>query len=370
MRNLAPAEEESLSLALEHPVEFTRHALVLAADLPISITTDRLQQSVDHLTAAHPILRTSYASTPDGLQRHVHPHLQHRVLEGDASKLPVSNGPRIQSSDLLRFGVSSDHRTAWIVAHEMLLDTASAEQLRQALRASLLSNPDDQEPPPAASFADYVASLPDGRQPSPAWPAPGKHTPTAGPRFGERVRVLPAAATDGYRRICREHKLTPFMTAVAVIASQLAHSSGSPQVSVATAVDRRPRSFAGVLGNFSVNLFLQLTAGATFADTAGAARAAVLAGLRPSGEDTTLDRAPMLRCHYLAAGRHYFTVLDDHQPGDQWDETTSTAGWPLDIGFAEDQHRRIGLWQQWDRQRWSDREVEELAVHCIQELAG
>lgn len=377
MIGLAPAEARALRLALDDPTDFARRALILAVELPMAVTTAHAQTVVDGLVAAHPILRTSYCGTSSGPRRHVDAMVMHQLIEGNAVALEVPDSTVLHSTDLLRFGIEPDHRGAWIVSHEMLLDTASAEQLRQKLRASLLGEAPRSEARPGRAFEEYAGAIeedsltaePLGRGPVRLHLVDPDLEVTRN-RFAERVRVFPGTASDGFRRVCREHRMTPFMAAASVTVTQLAEQFGCGEVTLATAVDRRPRAFAGVLGNFSVDLTIAVTTGKTFAQTAAATRAAVLAVLREQAPDKNATVLPTVRCHFLATGRHYFTVLDEHAPGDAWDEPTNTSNWPLDIGFAEDGQRRIGLWQQWDRRLWIDADVERIAVGCITQLSS
>ncbi|MEV0289160.1 hypothetical protein AB0H36_33990 [Kribbella sp. NPDC050820] len=368
MTGLAVAEAGGWRLARRSPYEFARRAVKLVVGVPPTTTAVDLQGAVDRLVAGHDILRTSYRSVGAQLVREVDDDQRHLLTIGPSAELPEPDRDRLCTSDLLRFGYDERRDEAWVVASEMLLDTHSGQLLRRALMDQLATP----SIPVVGRFSEYVELA--GESASAATPVGVRSVGSVRPvcaagksGYGERVRVLPDAATVGFRALCRSLKLTPFMAVVALAAHQVAVQFATRDVALSTAIDRRPRDLAGVLGNFSADVAIELSVESDFRSTAAAARAAVLRTLRTVGHQVSEPaNLPAIRCHYLPTGRHFFTVLDRHEAGDVWDEQTDTSAWPMDFGFAEDGKSRLGLWQQWDRQAFSDSDAERLALLCTE----
>jgi hypothetical protein len=165
------------------------------------------------------------------------------------------------------------------------------------------------------------------------------------------------------------------MMVTALVNLTLATLHGGRDIGLATMASARTGKWADVHGNFSnvVLLRTRLPADPSFADVLAATKETVLGALAHQplpylqltqilGE--TLPR-PLVRVHYLPARAHHYSYALDAQPsGASWREQTEFAGWPLDLGFAEDSRRRVAIWASYDPRVYSHAAVAAVVAGC------
>jgi hypothetical protein len=201
-----------------------------------------------------------------------------------------------------------------------------------------------------------------------------------GEAAGERIMILPDHLTDALRSLCRSNRTSPFMVVTALVNMTLAALHGTRDITLATMASTRTSKWADVHGNFSNVTVLRtmLPANPSFTEALAGTRETVLGALAHQpvpylqlGEVTEgpLPRPP-IRVHYLPArAHHYSSALDARPSGAGWREETEFAGWPLDLGFAEDSRRRVAIWTSYDLRQFSHAAVGNL-IECCSRLLG
>jgi hypothetical protein len=198
----------------------------------------------------------------------------------------------------------------------------------------------------------------------------------SGDTAGEQVLILTDECTAGFRRLCREHRMSSFMGVGAVASVALAALWDVTDLTLTTAASTRPAVYREVVGNFANNVLLRFAVnpGTTLSAAAGNARAVVMGALRHPAPVFKIADAigepitpPPARIHYLASGAHYYKMLDSKPTGARWKEPAEFPGWPMEIGFAEDSRKRVAIWMQYDPRRFHHARVDQI-IFCCQVL--
>jgi hypothetical protein len=371
---------------------FFKREAVVAVDLPAGLRPEDASRLVSVVCDRHEILRTWYDRTSGQPGRQVLDSYRHYVAPGQDEAGAATDGE--QSADallphqLVRIWLRPGRDRADALCfglNEMITDPASCARLRAEV-SDLALGGGAESAPLAASYADYALEerqrplseelavywrqqlagiavsppglLADGPDPS-------------GEAAGERIMILPDHLTRALRALCVAHRTSPFMVVTALVNLTLAAAAGAHDLALATMVTGRTNRWAGVLGNFSNLAVLRtvLPADPSFVQALTATKETVLGALRHQpapylklGEAMPgpLPR-PAIRVHYLPArAHHYSPALDPRPSGASWREETDFAGWPLDIGFAEDSRRRVAIWVSYDPRLFSHAAVAKL----------
>jgi hypothetical protein len=359
------------------PETFFKRGAVVTVKLPAGTHADKVRSVVAEISARHEIFRTSYHAPGGRPARDVLPRCEHGVAESrppGPGRAPAAGGDaRLMPGDLFRAWVSpglSEPRSVSFGLHEMITDNLSCARLPAEV-SQLISG--EGTAPPEASYAEYAReeryrSVPPdlagywrrafaGGRPSAGIPADGPDP--SGDQAGEWILILPDHLGQALRAVSQANRVSVFMVVTAVLNMTIASMYGAGDITLATTASMRAKRFASVQGNFS-NVTVMRTAvpeGAPFTDVLTATREAVLGTLRhqpmPFAQLTDLIgetlEAPRIRVHYLPRHtHHYSTTLDTKPSGAAWQEDTDFAGWPLDLGFAEDSSGRVAIWANYD----------------------
>jgi hypothetical protein len=357
---------------------FFRRGAVVTVKLPEGTHADKVRSVVGEISARHDIFRTSYHAPGGRPARHVLPLCEHGVGEsrppGPAAAPAGGGDARLMPGDLFRAWVSpglGEPRAISFGLHEMITDNLSCARLSAEV-SQLISG--EGTTPLEASYAEYAREErhrpipPDladywrrafaglGRLPA-GIPADGPDP--SGEPAGEWILILPDHLGRALRAVSQANRVSLFMVVTAILNMTIASMYGAGDIALATTASTRTKRFANVQGNFS-NVTVTRTAipqGAPFTDVLTATREAVLGTLRhqpvpfPQLRDLigeTLE-APQIRVHYLPRHtHHYSTTLDTKPSGAAWKEDSDFAGWPLDLGFAEDSSGRVAIWANYD----------------------
>jgi Condensation domain len=276
--------------------------------------------------------------------------------------------------------------------HEMITDNLSCARLSAEV-SRLISG--EGAAPPEASYAEYAQE--ERHRPIPPdlagywrrefadlgqFPAgiTADGPDPSGEPAGEWILILPDHLGRALRTVSQANRVSLFMVVTALLNMTIASMYGAGDITLATTTSTRTKRFVNVQGNFS-NVTVTRTAipqGASFTDVLTATRRAVLGTLRhqpvpfPRLRDLigeTLE-APRIRVHYLPRHtHHYSTTLDTKPSGAAWKEDTDFAGWPLDLGFAEDSLGRVAIWANYDPRLFTHATVRAV-VSAYQRLLG
>jgi hypothetical protein len=77
---------------------------------------------------------------------------------------------------------------------------------------------------------------------------------------------------------------------------------------------------------------------------------------------------PPIRVQFLAQRAHHYRMLDTRPSGDAWIEDAVFAGFPMDIGFAEDRRNRIAIWMSYDPRIFRHSTAGNLLEQCCSSL--
>jgi hypothetical protein len=360
------------------PETFFKRGAVVTVKLPAGTHADQVRSVVGAISARHEIFRTSYHAPGGRPARRVLPLGEHGVGDSrrpDPVAAPASDGDAsLLPGDLFRAWVSpglDEPRSVSFGLHEMITDNLSCARLSAEV-SQLISG--ESTTPLEASYAEFAQAERDRPIPTDLadyWrrefadlgqlPAgiPADGPDPSGERAGEWILILPDHLGQALRTVSHANRVSLFMVVTALLNMTIAAMYGSADITLATTTGTRTKRFANVQGNFS-NVTVTRTVipqGGSFTDVLTATRQAVLGTLRhqpvpfPQLRDLigeTLE-APRIRVHYLSRHtHHYSTTLDTKPSGAAWKEDTDFAGWPLDLGFAEDSSGRVAIWANYD----------------------
>ncbi|MET2717702.1 amino acid adenylation domain-containing protein [Streptomyces harbinensis] len=234
--------------------------------------------ALHRVIARQPALRTVFGQRDDGSPyRRVHERLTVELPVTDLTgateeealraaldlaareTFDLAEGPLL-AARLLRLG--PERQLLFLVAHHLILDSASTAVLARELTAQLRAWPHPAELPPlrptatpppdpgrlAADLAFWRAEL-DG--------APDLALPTDHPRPARRTgegaalsHELDGALMDRLARYCAEQRATVFMAMTAAVAAVLGRFGGTTDLVLGTAVDARPPQAGNEIGLF------------------------------------------------------------------------------------------------------------------------
>lgn len=384
-------EEAAWEEYLHSPDTFANRALVLSVDLPPDAGPGYARELLTRITSRHEILRTGYQLVDGSGRRVVHDGFAHAVGGPQGGELPSigRSRSRLDPGDLVRArlvdGPGGRGRLS-LELSSMITDAWSAARLRRELTELVAAAPVGATPVPDGPVTGYSAYAREQRdQPLPDdargyWrghladlagigylPADGPDP--SGDPAGERIVLLPDELTRSLRQVGSRHRVSTFMAAVALVTTVLAAGSGARDVVLATAIGTRPTRWADVQGNFDVPVLLRnvLAPGVSFSDIVRSSRDTVLGGLTYQAHPRQLHEVvgqrlpqPPVRVSYLPRGFHHYTELDSKAAGESWREETSFATWPIEIGFVEDNRRRITIWLNYDATRYTHATMNRL----------
>jgi hypothetical protein len=384
-------EEASWAEHLHRPDSFAGRALVLTVDLPSGARQEYARGLLAHVTSRHEILRTGYRPAGDQARRVVHRDVAHPVvIPEDGEPPPIGgSGPGLDPADLVRARLTEApqrHHQLSLELSSMITDAWSTGRLQQELTALAAGTPVGATPSPDGPVTGYSVYAREQREQSlpndardywrrhlagladPCYlPADGPDP--SGDTAGERVTVLPAEVTRTLRQLGSRYRASPFMTIVALVTTVLAARRGAHDIVLATAIGTRPGRWADAQGNFDTPVLLRNTMApdASFADVVASSRATVLGGMTHQAHPQQLHEVvghqlpqPPVRISYLPRGTHHYTELDAKAQGASWREETRFATWPVEIGFVEDNHRRITVWLNYDATRFTHASMDRL----------
>lgn len=394
---LSYSEEKAWSEFCHDRETFFKRGSLLAVPLDDHVDDRSVSDLVNAVTQRHEILRTAYDGPGGAGSRHVLPSYQHEIRVADEMMYPVDGAHEscVMPGDVVRIWLTpgaDGRRTLYFDMNEMITDTGSTARLNDEVGKILAGDGGPLGAAPPATYAEYAVEqrqepLPvgtveywaktlEGMRPHGSIPDEGPDP--SGDIAGERVLVFPDECTAGFRRLCQQYRMSPFMAVVALVNVSMAAIWELTELTLATAASARPARYGEVLGNFTTNLLLPSALGPspTLHAAAVAARGTVMGTLRHSapvrkiaevlGSDIDM---PPIRLHYLASGDHYYSLLDAKPSGAAWKEPAEFPGWPLEVGFAEDSRRRVAVWLQYDPRRFHHERVQEI-MFCLQTLLG
>lgn len=396
---LSYSEDAAWQEFRESPDTFWWRGLVLSVDMPPGGGSSYARSVVDHVVARHEVFRTSYEGANGHVRRTVLPSYRHDVIESDGPVEVVVGKPgtSLSPSDLfhpwLTPGPDGRCRLSLDI-NEMITDNWSAARLRDELAALVETTPPDSEPGtpvPATGYSEFALEqrshpVPEGaasywrRQLAGLTDAdylPADGPDPSGDGAGERVVIFADDLTAAMRELCRRYRLSPFMAAVALVTTVMAIAGESRDVTLATVINSRNARWVDVQGNFGTSLLLRaaLPREPSFADIVENCRRTVMAGLTHQVHVRQLQELlqrelpqPPVRISYLPRGAHHYSQLDSKQSGETWREQALFPTWPIEVGFAEDQRRRVAIWLNYDATRFSHAAMERFLDRCARLL--
>lgn len=389
---LSYAEQQAYEEFRRDPTTFFRRGAVLAVDLPEGLGRTDLTRLVHSACSRHDVLRTAFDTVGGVPTRTVLPVHRPVVRDGPPGGLGGSRD-HLLPEDLVRvWAARGPHGGPRLTLglHEMVSDPWSCARLRAELLAEADGRPiqdgpapgyaayarEERDRPPDPATADHWRRIVD--EPVPSCPFPDGPDPD-GESAGERILVLPDELSAAVRAICRRHRMSAFMVVTTLTALAAARAGAVRDIALTTMVSGRTQRWQRTLGNFANVCLLRLrwSDDPSLGEAFSVVRDGVLTSVRHQPMPFTLvadlarragnplpDR--LLRVHYLPAGRHHYgSTLDSHAAGDAWTEDVDFAGWPLDVGFAEDSRRRVALWTSYDATAFRHRTVAALMSDCV-----
>lgn len=392
---LSYSEEKSWHEFRADRETFFKRGSLLAVALDDAVDDAALRRLVDTVTERHEILRTAYDTVNGVGMRHVLPAYEHEIRVVEKPLYPVDGlyENHVMPEDLVRIFLAPDPdgpgRKLYFDMNEMITDTGSTARLSTEVGQILGTEPGPLGPAPDVTYAQFAVEqrnepLPDATLEfwknaldgmRPAGGIPDEGPDPSGDTAGERVLVLPDEGTAGFRAYCRNHRMSSFMAVGGLVDIALNAIWGLEDITLATAASTRPAKCNAVLGNFAnvVLLRSRLTRSTTLAEAAESGRTTVMGALRHPAQLLKIAEsvgglvAPPIRVHYLPNNAHYYKMLDSKPSGASWREPAEFPGWPLEVGFAEDNRKRVAIWMQYDPRRFHHSRVEEL-MWCLREL--
>jgi hypothetical protein len=373
----------------------------LKIPLPPAADVEFVRRLVNTLVARHAVLRTGYRPSGSSAVRYVLPSFEHgiRVVdEPDFSIHPDPDQVELTPADLVTVwltGPPGGERFLLFDMNEMICDSWSSGRLYSEIIA-LLDDPtvtgDGAQPAPALEYAEFAREqrgqqlpeeaeaywqerLRDARQPDYIVPdGPG----ATGNPAAERIIIFTDDATENLHRLSRDYRVSSFVAAASLVNMVMAARSGSRDITLATIASIRTRKWTEVLGNFCNVLPLRtvLPADPTFEDVIHLTRDTVRGGMAhkdipflqlPAAPDGTRPQPPV-RLHYLMNRDHHYDILDVKESGAVWDEYATYATWSIELGFGEDQRRRVSIWVSYDPRLFTRDTVAELLGQCNEVL--
>lgn len=402
-------EEAALREFMDDRATFFKRGALLAVPVPSGVDRAALESLVAAITNRHAIFRTAYDTTAGELSRHILDSFPHQLVAADHpadSSSPGEDRAYLMPDDLLRFWLTRGPDGARVLSvqlNEMITDPWSCARLRRELEDLFAggsgaagrtgaAGPAGAPPLGYADYARYERSRPMAAETARYWRRtlvgveeeccrPGRDGPDpSGDIAGEWVRILPDHLTQVVRELCRRERVSPFVLVTAIVNMAVAALYGVRDIVLCTAASTRPPRWADVQGNFSnlLPLRTKLPANPTFADVIARSRDTVLGALRhqpaPYLELAALLELPVpaIRIHYLPHRAHHYSALDSRPSGAAWREDPEFAGWPVDVGFAEDVHGRVAVWASYDPRQYRHATVAKLveAGSVLLELAA
>jgi hypothetical protein len=391
---LSFSEEAAWNEYVTDPKLFFMRGAVLSADLAPGAGLKEARKVLADISARHEIFRTAYDVTAGRPARQVLPAYQHKVMEADAPVYPVmGNTSALSPDDLARVWLTpgGDGRMRLTIdMNEMITDSWSCARLHPELEA-MATSPGSPLPglnPPPAGYSDFAREQRDRELPDEltdywrsqlASMAPPEYLDRDGPDpsgdvAGERVVIFSDDMTGSLRALCRRLRLSPFMAAVAVVKMLLSSRSGVRDITLTTMTGTRASRWTDVQGNFSNVVLLRsvLPENPSFSDVLAMSRAGVIGALQHHGmpflqlsdvlgEPVAL---PPIRVQFLAKRAHHYRMLDSRPSGDAWIEDAVFAGFPMDIGFAEDSRDRFAIWMSYDPRIFRHESAGRLLDQC------
>jgi hypothetical protein len=371
---------------------------VLSADLAPGAGLKEARNILANISARHEIFRTAYDTIGGEPVRHVLPDYPHKVMEADAPVYPVmGNTASLSPDDLARVWLTPGEEgrlRLTIDMNEMITDSWSCARLHPELEA-MGASASAAAPALAAEPTGYSAFAREQRERAlPAALAEYWHDQLAGmapPEYldrdgpdpsgdvaGERVVIFSDDMTESMRELCHQLRLSPFMAAVGVVNMLLASRSGARDITLTTMTGNRASRWIDVQGNFSNVLLLRsnLPEDPSFAEVLAVSRSSVLGALGHHGMPFLQLREvlggpvalPPIRVQFLAQRAHHYRMLDTRPSGDAWIEDAVFAGFPMDIGFAEDRRNRIAIWMSYDPRIFRHSTAGNLLEQCCSSL--
>lgn len=358
---------------------FFKRGAVLSADLPPGTGIDHARAILANISSRHEIFRTGYDASDGRPARRIYESFAHTIMEADAAVYPMmgSTSGVLTPNDLARVWLTpgpDGRKNLAIDFNEILTDSWSCARLQPELKllADSCAGPAPDLPVPSATYAEFareqrqtpladrlraywrdqLADLGEFSYLAQDGPDP------SGDIAGERVFIFTDEMTAAMRSLCSQYHLTPFMTALGLTTMVLAARSGVRDIPLGTMTGTRAAKWTDVQGNFSNVVLLRtvLPANPSFAEVLAAGRATVLGALRhqpmPYLQLSEVVGRPVaqppVRVQFLPQRAHHYRILDARPSGDAWIEDAVFAGYPMDVGFAEDSHGRFAIWMSYD----------------------
>jgi hypothetical protein len=397
--SLSYSEEAAWQEFRERPDTFFWRGLMLSVDLPPGAGSSYARRVVDHVVAKHEVFRTSYEGANGHVDRTILPAYQHELIEseGPIEVIVGKPGTRLSPADLFHPWLTpgpDGRRRLSLDINEMITDNWSAARLRDELAALVEAMPPDSDPVnpvTTTGYSEFALEQRGRRVPEEttsywrqqlAGLTEADYLPADGPDpsgegAGERVVVFADDLTAAMRELCRQFRLTPFMAAVALVTAVMATNGETRDVTLATVISSRSARWADVQGNFGTSLLLRtaLPPEPSFADIVQNCRRAVMGALTHQVHVRQLQEVlqrelpqPPVRVSYLPRGSHHYSQLDSKQSGEGWREQALFPTWPVEVGFAEDQQRRVAIWLNYDATRFSHAAMERFLDRCARLL--
>jgi hypothetical protein len=377
---------------------FFMRGAVLSADLAPGAGLKEARKVLANISARHEIFRTAYDTIAGEPVRHVLPDYPHKVMEADAPVYPVmGNTSSLSPDDLARVWLTPGEEgrlRLTIDMNEMITDSWSCARLHPELEAlgASTGSPAPALTAPPAGYSTFAREQRERQLPAElaeywrgqlAGMAPPEYIDRDGPDpsgdvAGERVVIFSDDMTESLRDLCRRLHLSPFMAAVAVVKMLLASRSGARDITLTTMTGNRASRWTDVQGNFSNVVLLRSTLpeDPSFSDALAVSRSNVLGALGHLGMPFLQLHEilggpvalPPIRVQFLAQRAHHYRMLDTRPSGDAWIEDAVFAGFPMDIGFAEDRKNRIAIWMSYDPRIFRHSTAGQLLEQCCSVL--
>jgi hypothetical protein len=377
------------------PELFFHRGAVLSADLPADAEPRDVQRILSDISTRHEVFRTAFETVRGQPARNVLPAFEHKVMEAAEPAYPLmgESSTDLSPDDLARVWLTpspNGGKRVSIDINELITDSWSCAHLQVDLDmlAATCGSPVPVLPVPPVGYSDFAREQRKQELPSeladywrgnlsgmgqPAYIEFDGPDPS-GDIAGERVVIFSDDMTAALRAVCQQRSLTPFMAVVALVKMVLTARSGARDVALSTMTGTRARKWTEVQGNFSNTLLLrsQLPDDPSFDDVLSLSRTEVLGALRhrdmPAlqlreilGTEVSL---PPVRVQYLPHRAHHYRILDSRPSGDAWIEDAVFAGFPMDIGFAEDRRNRVAIWMSYDPKLFTHDSAGKLLDAC------